>query len=500
MIGRIITLSPDDDLPGIRDRIEWANADRVALVTPKHLSNPLDLARLYRIGRDRGTELAIISPSLSTRAMARELGLVAFRDVEEAQSKNWVYSDNTEPIVRLEPPRRFVPNSLQRFFSRPNVLAHGVRMMTMLAVLAILAGSALAIVPTAKVNMTASRQVLTRIVPVTLDTRADKVDLDTPAVPAQRVDVVVEGALSTPTTGSKDVERFKSGGRVVFFNSTGAEYLARKGTVVRTSNSSQPVRFSTLDDVKVPPNGQAAADVQAIEPGPLGNVGANAINQVEGMASLSVRVTNPNGTGGGGGDSVRSVTKDDYDRVRQELRSQLFETALAQMQQKREIVSAGLFIVPDSFFIADVQDETYDHFLGEQSEALQLNMRIQVSAIAISPEDLNEVARNALLSNVPDGFSLLAASAERGEVVEEGTGSRTVYYITARGMAGAEIDENLVRRLVRGKSVPEAQRILQSNFSLSQAPNISIQPAWAGRLLNRLPFVSLRIDPEVTRE
>ena len=61
-------------------------------------------------------------------------------------------------------------------------------------------------------------------------------------------------------------------------------------------------------------------------------------------------------------------------------------------------------------------------------------------------------------------------------------------------------DKTLVRQLVRGKSVPEAQRILQGNFSLSQAPQISIQPAWAARILNRLPFVSLRIEPEVTRE
>ena len=138
--------------------------------------------------------------------------------------------------------------------------------------------------------------------------------------------------------------------------------------------------------------------------------------------------------------------------------------------------------------------------MGEQAESLNLSMRIQVSAIAIAPEDLNAIASNALQSSVPEGFSLLAASAERGEVVEEGTGIRTVYYINARGMAGAQIDKTLVRQLVRGKSVPEAQRILQGNFSLSQAPQISIQPAWAARILNRLPFVSLRIEPEVTRE
>ena len=500
MIGRIITLTPEDDVTSIKDRLEWANADRVLLVTSSTLRRELDLARLQRLQQQTGTQIGIVSSSQQLRHMAKEIGLVAFSSIEQAQRSLWIASSDIEPIARLEPARRFVPNSLQRFFPQSHVVTQGMRLLAMLLVAGTLGGAALVIVPTAKINMTASRQLISRIVPVTLNMRADKVDLDAQEIPAQRVDVVVEDSLNTPTTGSKDVQRFKAGGRVVFFNNTVAEFEVRKGTVVRTSNTSKPVRFATLVAVKVPPNGQAVSDIEAIEPGPLSNVGPDTINQVEGIAGLSVRTTNPNGTGGGGGDSVRSVTRDDYARARQELRAKLFDVAWAQMQQKREIVDNGLFIVPDSFFIADVQDETYDRFMGEQAESLNLSMRIQVSAIVIAPEDLNAVASNALQSSVPEGFSLLAASAERGEVVEEGTGIRTVYYINARGMAGAQIDKTLERRLVRGKSVPEAQRILQGNFSLSQAPQISIQPAWVARILNRLPFVSLRIEPEVIRE
>ena len=502
MIGRIITLAPEDDVAGIKDHIEWANADRVLLVGSDIFRREINLARLQRLQQQTGTQIAVVSPSIQVRYMAKTVGLAAFRTVAEAQHKKWLtkISSDVEPIVRLEPPRRFAPNSLQHFFPQTHVITHGVRGLAMLLVVGAIAVSALAIVPTAKVNLTAARQLISRIVPVTLDVRADKVDLDQLIVPAQRVDVVVEDALSTPTTGSKDVQRFRSGGRVVFLNNTATEFEVRKGTVVRTTNNSRPVRFATVKAVKLPPSGQATADIEAIEPGPLGNVGPNAINQVEGITGLSVRVSNPIGTGGGGGDSVRSVTQDDYARARLELRAKLFDTALAQMRQQRQIADNGLFIVPDSFFIADVQDETYDHFVGEQSEALNLSMRIQVSAIAVSPEDLNAVAGNALQTSVPEGFSLLAAVADRGEVVEEGTGARTVYYINARGMAGAQIDRNLVRRLVRGKNIAEAQRILQSNFSLSQAPQITVQPVWIARLLNRVPFVSVRIEPEVTRE
>ena len=36
MIGRIITLAPEDDVTSIADRVEWANADRIALVAPSN--------------------------------------------------------------------------------------------------------------------------------------------------------------------------------------------------------------------------------------------------------------------------------------------------------------------------------------------------------------------------------------------------------------------------------------------------------------------------------
>lgn len=504
MIGRIIQLDPEDDVSSIADRIEWAcsqaQADRVALVVPPNLERELDFARLYRLGLEYGVEIAIITPQLRKRLTARETGLVAFRTTADAVNHAWIPTDDVEPVARLVPPRRFAPNSLARLFPKKRALWIGFNIIVGVAALLVVAGAALVIAPTATVTLTASSQSISQIVPVTLDVQAITADMQTLTIPARRVDVVVEGDLATEATGKTDVVRYRGTGQVVFLNSLNAQTTVPRNTVVRTSSSSTPSRFITLEDVVIPPNGQATTAVEAVDEGSIGNVGANTINQVEGIASLYVRVINPNGTGGGGGDTVRAVTKEDYARVRTDLRNQLFEQALQQMSNQTEIIGEGLFIVPDTFFIAEVQDETYDRFVSEAADSVTLHMRIQVAAVAISPADLDAVARVALAEKVPEGFSLLSARAERGEVAEEGTGTRYEYYVVAKGLAGAEIDESRVRRLVRGQPIRNAQTALLNAFELKQNPVITVEPAWLGSLLNRMPFVSMRIETQVRRE
>ena len=501
MIGRIITLVPEDDVNSIADRVEWANADRIALVVPsaQSLNGELDLARLRRLGQQHGTEIALIATSLPQRLAAREVGLVAFSSVEDALRSYWIPNEAVEPIVRLQAPRRFAPNTLARFFPKPNIFVAGIQWLVGLAALVVVMGAALVIVPSAKVTLTANSQNVSYIVPVALSLQADKVDPKQLVVPARRVDVVVEGTLSTETSGKKDVSKYRAGGQVTFFNSTSAQYTVPRNTVVRTSGSSTPARFATLEDVTLAPSGQASANVEAVDEGGQSNVAPNTVNQVEGIASLAVRVINTNYMGGGGGDTVRAVTKADYARVRKDLREKLFQQALGQMSQQPEIAGEGLFIVPDTFFVAQVEDETYDRFISEAADNVTLHMRIQVAAVAVLPADLDTVARAVLIDKVPEGFSLLSAHAERGEVAEEGTGARYEYYMVARGTAGAEIDETSVRKLVRGKRVAEARQTLLNTFQLKQNPTIKVEPVWLANWLNRLPFVPMRIETQVVR-
>ena len=506
MIGRIVYLLPDDDAAGIRDRIAWANADRIVLVMAGEDNQPalrlreIDYALIKRAGDQHGAEIAVAHPDTKQRQIARQVGLVTFSRVEDAMRKAWIPSDEVEPIERRAPPRRFAPDTLRRFFPKHNWLLIGLRLIIALTALAAVAGAGLLVTPSAHITLTASSQQLSTIVPVTLDTRATAPDIAARIVPAQRVDVIVEDQFTTPATGAKDVPRAKSAGTVTFFNLLATPYMVPKNTVVRTSSASVAVRFVTLQDVEVPGGGRADARIEALEPGPGSNVPASQINRIEGMAALAVRVINQAPASGGANETVRAVTEADYRRARNALRDRLVMQALDKMRQDPDVTGNGLFVVPDTLFIADVQDETYDRFITEQADEVTLNMRLQVAGLAVSPAHLASVARQGLVSRVPEGFNLLSVSIERGDVAEEDTGTNTVFFMVARGVAGAEIDENQVKREVRGKTVGEAQSALLEKFALRSNPIIEVGPDWLTRHINRLPFVTLRITTTIKRE
>jgi hypothetical protein len=276
--------------------------------------------------------------------------------------------------------------------------------------------------------------------------------------------------------------------------------MVPRNTVVRTTATSTPARFITLSDVEVPPGGQATVNVQAIDMGTVGNVGAGQINLVEGVPALAVSVINNGPTGGGGNETVKAVTNDDYARLRTALREKLLDEAVQKMRAQREVVNSGLIILPETLFVADVQDETFDRFVTEQADQVSLNMRLQVAGLAVDPGDLDVISREVLKERVPDGFELLSVQSASGEVAEEGTGTDTVFYVNARGTAGANIDERELKQLVRGKTLAEAQSALLQNYALVRNPQIITGPDWLMQSVNRLPLVIQRIDTEVKRE
>ena len=501
MLGRIIELAPADDAASAADRIEWAQADRLVLVLPAACKwNEVEFERLLRAGRHLDVEVAVATRQTAMRRTAHEVGLPSFASADEAVRRRWIPNPAVEALQRHGPPRRFRPSSLRQFFARRSVLHLVFGGVVALAALAVVVAAALVFVPTATISLSASSQPVQSIVAVTIDPTASEVNIEKRIVPAQRIDVVVEGRVGVDTTGKRELPKFRASGKVRFFNDLNTAYRVPANTVVRTSGSSQPARFATLQDVEVPPGGRVEADIEAVEEGPQGNVAANTINQVEGVASLAVRAVNPVETQGGGNTVVSAVTQADIERAKQQLREQLFAQAVEQMKTQPEITDGGLYVVPATLFIAEVQDETADRFVTEQADAVNVSTRIQVAALAVSPTDMNTIARNALEAKTPQGFSLLSARVIQGDAAEEG-GSRSVtYFMSARGLAGAEIDENAVKKLIAGKTRAEAQSLLLQEFAINSTPRLTLQPSWWVQYVGRMPWITLRMNTTVRRE
>lgn len=502
MEGKILYLDPNESPAGACDRLEWARAPRAILVMPEALRwDELAFAQVQRFAARLGVTVCVVHPLHEQRTIAHEVGLPVFERLEHAQTSPWWAPEHVSELRRQSKPHRFAPNSLRRFFPpRPRTAQRLGRLALAGVALTAVAALVLAWLPSARITLSASSQPLHAIAVVIADTRAARLDLEGGVIPAQRVDVIVEEQMSTETTGRKDVPRFKATGKVMFSNLLAVPYVVPTNTVVRTTATNIPVRFATTQAVEVPPAGRAEAPIEALEPGVQGNVSAGLINQVEGVPALAVTVINPEPTQGGGNVTVRSVTEADMQRLRIALRRRLLERAEAAMRVQPEVINSNLRVLPETLFIAEVQDETFDHFITEQADQLTLSMRLQVAGLAVDPRDLNAVARHALEKKVPTGFALLAINAIEAVVAEEGSGVLQQLFVDAHGLAGANIDTREVRRLVSGRTPAEAQALLLRSFSLTRNPQIEVHPAWLAQLTNRLPWIAARVEARVVRE
>ncbi len=311
-------------------------------------------------------------------------------------------------------------------------------------------------------------------------------------IPARRVGDYFSGYLEVETTGTAARESGKARGRVLFSNLLAQEVRIPTGTVVRTSAGSFPVRFATTEEVVVPPFGQASVPIEALEEGPVGNVPAGHINQIEGIVGTALRVINPEPTSGGGLQEVRAVSQEDMDRAREQLTAQILEEAYQGLQQYLEPTEV---LFRKSLEI-QAREVTYNRFLYEQADTVGVQMRLLITGMAVDRGDAQVVAYRALSDRLPPGHTLVDARFELHEPVEGPQNGVLSFSISATGYAAAEVDPEAVRKAIRGRSVREATTLLMEGFPLAEPPQIEIWPRWLGRV----PLLPLRIEVTVRPE
>ncbi len=372
-------------------------------------------------------------------------------------------------------------------------------------------GAGYLIVPRARLTMTPATQPvsaiarITVVVPLPGQEGLTSIDYEGLRIPGRRLASTVTGEASIATSGQTKVPSSRASGTVVFSNMLAQNYTVARGTTVRTT-AGTPVRFETLGDVTVPPSGQAAVGVSALEPGPQGNVGVGMINQIEGVAGRALRVTNPEPTRGGGVSQVRAVTQADREALRRALLSQLRGLGL---QGLRELspeeggLGEGEILLDDSLrlYARDV-DMSYNRFVGERADSLTLEMRASVTGVAVDRNDALELARHVLLQKVPVGYELIGEEEQYeiglmgDNILGEGT---LTFFVEAQGVATAELDATEIKKRVRGKPLEEALADLETDLKTgtlpaADVPTVEIWPSWAE---DRLPWLVWRIEVDL---
>jgi hypothetical protein len=313
------------------------------------------------------------------------------------------------------------------------------------------------------------------------------------------VSAEVGGEAVAATTGTSHVPSSRASGTVVFSNLLAQDYTVGRGTMVRTS-AGTPVRFVTTGDVTVPPLGQAAVGVEAVEPGPEGNVGVGMINRIEGAVARAVRVTNPEPTRGGGMSQVRAVTQADREALRRTLlaglRAQGYERVLERPSAEGGL-QEGEYLIQGSVRIFQVLHDTYDRFVTEEAESLKLEMRVLVTGVVVDLADAHELAQHVLNQRVPEGYELIDVQYVPGLMGDNIIGDGTLtFFIEVQGVAEARLQHDEVKRWLQGKPFEEGLALLDSAWQsgelpVAALPEVQLWPSWAA---DRFPRLMWRIQ------
>ena len=512
-----IHLDHDDDIVSICDRLDWLVGEtRVVLVLPAGadlLVEWLDLVQLRRHADRLRLEVGLVTLDSRVAGQARALGLPVFATVERAEQsrRGWWRGrrrrhkpsrPGAEVVLGQAGHLKSLPDDAdrremyRRSSPRPGWQQWLVRYLAILlffVTLAFLFAGVAYTVPGATLTLRPEVVPLQVSKQVVADPLLDSVNFSGASVPGRLLIVTAEWQADVETTGMVEVPDAPARGQVLFVNRLDQPVTVPAGTQVSTSAGTRLV-YQVTEAVEVPGvvGGTAEADVVAIEPGPQGNVAANLVNKVEGSLGLQLEVRNLEPISGGGSRVARAVTQADQERLRAQVLQYLQAVALAEMT---ESLTLNEFLAQDSLRVVEIYNETYSHFIGEQTDRLALEIRAELHGTAVDTTQANDLVYEALAASIRPGYELVPSSLNfySGEVLGVDSQGRVSFMMIGEGLMAARLELEEPLQAVAGQETGLALTYLYEQLPLRDYPTARVWPDWFGRL----PYLPVRIRPEI---
>lgn len=509
MVAEILShnLKATDTLVSLRRRLAGLRGRRVLLIWPEaaaNLRSKLDLVLIQREADRRAIQLAIVTTDEMQRLYAAELNISCFDSLEASQSSRWKRGrqklflpryHKPSPDLRAEDLAIIAGRRARR--NQPSRWRTLIERLAVLALLAAVVGAALyAIVPGAEVVVSLQEEVITVVVDVVADRKANAVRNDSAIIPALVMRETVETSATVPATGTVWLDSISAAAIVTFANLGADQVNIPRGTILGTS-AGEPILFETVAEVVVPAGAGQRVDatVEAMTSyrGSVGNVGPGMINTVLGELSDRVSVLNLASAAGGSNQSVKTVAATDKSKLLESARIQLQSLAYEQM---RAGLSESQVIIIESLRIEQERKEwtRFSADVGAMTSELSLTMRAIISALVVDERYGRQLATARLRDKIPANFALVDGSLTytRGPFKLGRAEGQINFTATASATAIATFEGDRLREQLAGISLAEAREILakQSELSKRNPARISLFPPG----LQRMPTMAVRIS------
>jgi hypothetical protein len=501
---QVIYLEVKDDLPAVRDLLEGAQARRVLLVVPAGATvfrDPINLRILRRYATSLALDVGLVSRDGRTRRLAKEEGIPVVSTIRRGRRSRWQIG-----APRRSSAQRAVAARVEGLRAGQGDVGYGdtaivwagriLGVLLFAFLLFLVVALAALVVPQAEITLVPYREIIEVNLELSADPEAEKPSLSDLTVPARVLEVEVEERGETATVSKRDAPDAPATGRITFINQAATPLTIDPGAIVRTATGTT-VRFRTVTTATVPAaiGATAEAEIEALQPGPVGNVSAATITEVEtpGLRGR-VRVINEQPTSGGGVKQVGVVTRADMDRLKGQVLQQLQQRAYVELQNQ---LGEQEFLPAESMTV-EILTEVYDQFLDTEADVLGLQMRILATGTAVDRANANLLAYEALKDRIPSTYELQSdeINFELDQENIQMQGRSVLLQVSASAPLIVEVDRGEVRSAVAGLKAEEAEQVLAESFALDAPPGVEVLPDWIERWewLDRIPYLPFRIQ------
>jgi hypothetical protein len=528
----LLYLEPDDEITSVVRRLREAEGDRVVLVASgrsKATTSAVALRLLAGVAAEEGRQVSLVADAAG-RALAAEAGIPAYASVTDATAED---AQPPEPPAPRRAPIRVVRGDEARVTGvpplpvgagpsgRPAVAGPGDETMAgpvatsaprpplprparargwnpgrpwpravggaLVALLLLSVGLLAAVAPAASIVVSPVR--------LPIDPASYTLVLQAEAAEEGEVQAEVAGQATGVFRDPSPAV-----GEVTFSNYNTSPVRVDAGTQVAAGE----VVFATGETVVVPtgffgiPGTQRAA-ITAVEPGPSGNLPADAIDAILNEAvrnALRAFSDNPNRivrneepTAGGAENRQPEITQEDVDAAVQQLGEDLAARLSEALTDDRARVYGPVQAGEPAIQVPDGLVGTR----GEESFRLSGTLGYRRPWVALS--EVREAAAERLLDDAeaaPDGREIVPDSivVELGEVSGEGDELSVAVVVSAD--SDPLLDAAAIRAMVTGLTEEEAEADLAHLGEV----DVRLWPGW----VDRVPELEWRIELRVTEE
>jgi hypothetical protein len=476
MAANPIYVEQEEEIPEVVERLKRANGSDTMLVLPARSrvgQSRFNFQLLRNYASSMGKQVTVVCDDPAVQKMASETGFPVYGAVDPQgvgipgeepapppPRKWWQRKPGRlEPHIGVIAPTRLLTKSATEL--KPGRFL--LYMALLMVVLVSLTGM-LVFVPSASVTLIADA------------TPFSERDVEISAEPGKapipvRPDVISRSdSQGFKTTGVKHVVLAPATGQVSYTNGYAAPKPGQlnygsPGIVVRygqrLTDPHDNIEFAqTSGDTLVPWASTVSANVVAVVPGSVGNVGHDVITQIEGNNFDKLSVTNPQATGNGTDPSdTQFMTEADFDAGRAQLEQSLHQEIAQQLQAAQK---SGEKLSQTIVFNAP-QFNT-DHKPGDTVPSFSGTMTVQGEGDFYLDSDVVKAYTTYLQQRVPTDQQLLVDSGVKVDyrILNATSGGHLTFIGNATAYVAPKLDENKILASIVGRPLQGAKFYLQT--------------------------------------